>query len=151
MDHAHHGHGDCACAAHHGHASAVRRGPQRGALFALFPALACAVCPACLSLYAKVFATLGVGFTFTETQHHWLLLLALAASVLVSAWRSWQSRRAWPVVVSLLGSCLLLSGHGRPGTAWLEYLGVLVLLAGGIRENQRARQPPRSALASTSA
>ena len=61
--------------------------------------LACAICPACLSLYAKVFATLGVGFALTETHHALLLAIAVGVSLLFSAARSlrgWRVRARTP-------------------------------------------------------
>lgn len=134
--HSHHHGSSCGCTAHR-----VEREAGRGArLAALLPVLACAVCPACLSLYAKVLATLGVGFALTESQHQGILAVAVTASLLVSAARSWRSGRLWPVAVAGLGCALLVLGHALGDARWLEWSGVLVLLIGGIREQRVARR-----------
>lgn len=132
----HHAHEHaCDCAAH-----LRREEPAPGALSALLPVLACAVCPACLSTYAKLFSVAGVGFGLSELHHDILLGVAITTSVLVSAWRSHRTRRAWPIAVALTGSALVLCGHLLGELAWLEWAGVLVLLAGGLTEHFRLRR-----------
>lgn len=119
----------CACAHHH-------RDAKLGWLSALAPALACAVCPACLSTYAKIAASLGSGLAIGETAHLLLLLAAIAVSLAVSSWRTWKSRRAWPLALALLGGTLLLIGH-LVELAPLEWAGIGVLLGGGLVEHLR--------------
>jgi len=106
----------------------------------LLPVLACAVCPACVTTYAKVLSLVGLGFGLTETQHLVLLVLALGASLAISAWRSWRSRRAWPIAMAVLGSSLVALGHLQGDLHALEWAGVLVLLLGGLGEHFRLRQ-----------
>lgn len=137
----HHAHEHaCDCAAHR-----RREGAAPGAFSALLPVLACAVCPACLSTYAKLFSIAGVGFGLSELHHDILLGVAVATSVLVSAWRSYRTRRAWPVAVALAGSSMVLGGHLLGELAWLEWAGVLTLLAGGLTEHFRLRRLRRLA------
>lgn len=137
----------CDC---HAHRSSPQRdagrgdGPahegQPGLWSSLFPVLACAVCPACLSTYAKLFSVAGVGLGLSEAQHDLLLGVAIAASLGVSAWRSRRSGRVWPLAVALAGASLVLAGHLLGEVAWMEWAGVLILLAGGLIEHFRLRR-----------
>lgn len=122
-------HASCSCAHHHDPA-------KLGWLSALAPALACAVCPACLSTYAKIAASFGSGLAIGETAHLVLLLVAIAVSLAVSAWRSWRSQRAWPLALALVGGAMLVIGHVVE-LAPLEWGGIAVLLAGGLVEHLR--------------
>jgi hypothetical protein len=96
------------------------------------PVLACAVCPACLTTYAKLFSVLGVGFGLSEFHHLMLLVVAISASIGVSAWRSWRTRRRWPIAIALTGSALVATGHFAGDLHYVEWAGVLVLLVGGL-------------------
>jgi hypothetical protein len=106
---------------------------------ALLAVLACAVCPACLAMYAKLFSVLGVGFGLSEFHHLALLITAIGTSVGVSIWRSWRTSRAWPVATALVGSALVASGHLAGDLHVVEWAGVLVLLGGGLTEHYRLR------------
>ncbi|HEU4407461.1 MAG TPA: hypothetical protein VFS43_19500 [Polyangiaceae bacterium] len=124
----------CDCAAHR------PRPPAPSLWGALLPALACAVCPACVATYAKLLSLAGVGLGLSERQHALLLAAAIAGSVATSAFRAWRARRAWPLAVALVGAALILAGHRLGEAAWLEWSGVLVLLAGGLIEQVRLRR-----------
>jgi hypothetical protein len=128
-------HHACDCAAHRHGASAAST--RASAWTGLLPLLACAVCPACLATYAKLLSVLGVSVGLTEYQHTIILAFAIALSVLVSAWRSARSRRAWPLAFALLGSCFVVTGHLSGELHALEWLGVLVLLVSGAIEQFR--------------
>jgi hypothetical protein len=106
---------------------------------ALLPVLACAVCPACLATYTKLLSLVGVSFGFDESLHDLLMAVALALSVGVSAWRSWRTGRAWPLLLAVGGSALVAVGHLLGDLHVLEWAGVLVLLAGGLSEHFRSR------------
>lgn len=125
----------CDCTAHR--AATVRRA---GLSAALLTALACAVCPACLATYAKLFSVLGVGVGLSEAHHLVLLVVAVVASVLVSAWRSWRSKRFWPIAIALVGSSLVLLGHLAGDLHAIEWVGMLCLLGGGLTEQLRFRR-----------
>ncbi|MCU0695894.1 MAG: hypothetical protein MUC96_05140 [Myxococcaceae bacterium] len=129
-DHRHHV--DCDCGHHH-EAAETPEVAAGGWVASVLPVLACAVCPACLSAYAKVLSALGVGLVLTETQHTVIMTVAVASSVGVSAWRSLRSRRVWPLAVSLSGASLVVAGH-LAELAAAEWAGVLVLLVGGLVE-----------------
>lgn len=131
---AHHHGSACDCAGHH-------RPPRSPRLWgALVPALACAVCPTCVATYAKVFSLAGVGLELSERQHALLLAVALASSIGASAFRAWRAKRVWPLAVALAGAALLVAGHHLGEAAWLEWAGVLMLLAGGLVEHFRLRR-----------
>jgi hypothetical protein len=106
----------------------------------LLPVLACAVCPACLATYTKVLSLVGVSFGFDEALHDVLMAGALTVSVGVSAWRSWRTGRAWPLLLALGGSALVAGGHLLGELHVLEWAGVLVLLIGGLSEHFRLRR-----------
>lgn len=129
-------HHACDCSAHRARATPP---PASGAWAALLPVLACAVCPACLTTYAKLLSVLGVGVGLSELHHLILLVVAVSASVGVSAWRSIRTRRVWPVAVALTGSTLVAAGHLGGDLHAVEWAGVLVLLAGGLTEHFRLR------------
>jgi hypothetical protein len=136
-----HAHGQaCDCAAHR-QQTAAKSGT--GLWSAVLPVLACAVCPACLATYTKVLSSLGVGFGLSDFAHVLLLLVAVTASLAISSWRSWRTRRAWPVVVASIGATLVLAGHLVDVHA-VEWGGVLVLVIGGVTEHLRLRhqRPP---------
>jgi len=152
-----HGH-ECDCSGHRAAAkktdgaavektdgAAVKK-TERGSLWAsLLPVLACAVCPACLTTYAKVLSVFGIGFGLSELQHLVLLVIAISASVAVSAWRSWRSRRSWPLAIALTGSTLVLIGHFAGDLHAVEWAGVVVLLLGGLSEQFRLMRAPAAA------
>lgn len=92
-----------------------------------------------MSTYAKLFSVFGVGFGLREVHHRVLLAVAIASSVGLSAWRAHRSRRAWPLAIALAGSSLVLLGHLVDALHALEWVGVLLLLVGGLREHLRLR------------
>jgi hypothetical protein len=137
--------GTCDCTAH-GARATTQAAP--GAWSAIAPALACAACPACLTTYAKLLSALGVGVGLSEAQHTAMLLVAVAASLALSAWRAWRTRRVWPLAIAALGAGLVLGGH-QVDVHSVEWAGVLVLLAGGLSETFRLRRRGSPALATS--
>ena len=135
LPHAHHDR-SCSCGHDHAHRAEPR---VSGTWAALAPVLACAVCPACVSTYAKLFATAGVGAALSERQHLVLLVVAVAVSIAVSAYRTWRTQRVWPLMVALGGCGLLVAGH-LLSAAWLEWCGMATLVVGGLLERRAARR-----------
>jgi hypothetical protein len=126
----------CTCAAHR--RESVSTTSWWGTLL---PLLACAICPACLTTYAKLFSVAGVGVGLGETAHLILLGVAMVSSLVVSAWRSHRTRQAWPLALASLGVSLVLAGHCLGEVPWLEWGGIATLLAGGLTEHFRLRRP----------
>ena len=135
-DHHHHA---CDCAAHR-HATRASTEAGTSVWTTVLPILACAVCPACMATYAKLFSLLGVGVGLSELHHTVLLVLAIGVSTLVSAWRSVRTRRIWPVGLAVLGASLVIAGHVRGELHALEWAGVLTLLGSGVVEHVRLRK-----------
>jgi hypothetical protein len=113
--------------------------PSAGAWSVLLPIIACAVCPACLATYAKLFSVFGVGFGLSDSQHLLLLTVAVLVSLGVSSFRSWRSKRWWPIATAGFGAALIVAGHVAGDLHQLEWAGVAVLLVGGLREHFRLR------------
>lgn len=137
IDH-HSGHG-CDCAAHRVRDTKTRR-TSTGLWASVLPFLACAVCPACLATYAKFLSVAGVGLELSELQHVLLLSFAIGCSVAVSAWRSWTTKRSWPIATALAGSMLVLAGHAIGELHAVEWAGVITLMIGGLSEHFRLRR-----------
>jgi hypothetical protein len=137
-----HGHHHaCDCTAHR----TPKAGPAKAGVWSVvLPVLACAICPACLTTYAKLFSVVGVGFGLSELHHLVLLVVAISASIGVSAWRSWRTRRVWPIAVALTGSALVATGHVAGDLHFVEWAGVLLLLVGGLTEHFRLRRQQAS-------
>jgi hypothetical protein len=139
----------CDCAAHRAASHAAHHAqpgdaapPQAAGSWwtSVAPVLACAVCPACMSTYAKVLSTLGVGVFLTETQHHALLIGAVSLSLAIGVWRGHKGRRWSPFFLTLLGCALLVSGHLLGDVRALSWSGMAVLLGGGLWEHRLWRR-----------
>jgi hypothetical protein len=128
----------CDCASHRAAEPGSR---ATDAWSAILPALACAACPACLPMYAKLFAVLGLGFELTELQHVLLLCVAITASLAVSTRRAWRLRRVWPVAIALSGSALIALSHVGGEHPAAEWAGILTLLVGAVLEHVRRPRP----------
>ena len=102
----------------------------------MLPALACLVCPACLSLYAKVLAAFGVGLVISEQTHGKLLAVAVALSLATSLWRARKTGRWASFAVTLAGSSAVVIGHASERHA-VEWAGVAILLASGVVDRRR--------------
>src|SRR5690606_5161320 len=71
----------CGCGAQHAaHGEGSARSGWVGALLAV---LACALCPACLTTYAKLLSVLGMGVGLDAAAHERLLPAALVASIAI--------------------------------------------------------------------
>jgi hypothetical protein len=100
-----------------------------------------------LTTYAKALSVAGVGMGLTAEQHALLLFGAVGISVLVSLYRTVRTKRAWPLGVALAGAAMILGAHFGGDVHWLEWMGVAVLLVGGLAEQLRLKRRPRLAVA----
>lgn len=140
----------CDCAAHrhggaaHRHGGAAHRhdaaAPAPTMWAALLPVLACAMCPVCLSTYAKILSVAGVGVGLSEAHHRALLAVAVSISIGASAFRARRARRLWPVVVAVVGAALVIGGHLLGEIGWVEWTGMVVLLGGALAERLSLRR-----------
>ena len=94
------------------------------------PILKCAVCPACLGIFASLFAGARIGFVQLERWHGILLLSALVADAIILGASARHHRRRGPLWLCAFGGLLAASGHYVVES--LEYAGFALLLAAGI-------------------
>jgi hypothetical protein len=90
-------------------------------------------------MYARIFATAGVGFALSERQHLVLLLVAVSGSLATNGYRAWRSGRALPLVVGIAGCVLIAGGHFAGDGVWFERGGMLMLLIGEFVEYRASR------------
>lgn len=62
----------------------------------------------------------------------------------MSAWRSWRTRRVWPIAIAVTGSALVATGQFAGDLHFVEWAGVLLLLVGGLTEHFRLRRQQAS-------
>jgi hypothetical protein len=127
LKHRPHAAGGCDCPAHR----SVARDATTPASWwsALLPIFACALCPACISAWAPLLATAGVGLALTESHHVALLLGTIALSLGFAAWRARRTRAWVPVLLTAIGGASMLAGHVLNDNAMLAGLGVLCFLS----------------------
>lgn len=128
----------CDCAGHRRQQQAAAR-PDHGVWATLLPLVACAFCPACLSLWATILSALGVGFALSESQHRVALLVAVGVALGAGLWRARITQRLAPLGLSALGCALLLLHE-----FWLERGPLLVcaialLLASTVLDHLQKR------------
>jgi hypothetical protein len=137
----------CDCAAHRVRSSEA--GARASFWGALLPVLACAFCPACITAWAPLLATAGIGVALNESQHSLLLIVAIALSLGVASWRARRARAWAPVLLTGLGGAAMLGGHAWNDNAPLESLGVLCLLSaaalGALPRSVRRAPSPEGA------
>jgi hypothetical protein len=139
-DHTPHVHG-CDCAHHLRRAKPTEGSARNGWSWAqLGPILACAVCPACLSTYAKVLSAFGVGVFLTEGQHHVLLAVAVGTSLLVALVRYGKTRVRGPLVLTIGGCLTLVAAHAVHELSFAVWVGLFMMLAGGLWEHRLVRR-----------
>ncbi len=138
-----HAHGaDCGCA---GRPTTGARRRASDVLASLAPALACLVCPACLTTYAKALGSVGLGVALSESQHAVFVALAVAIALVSGIRRLRETRRAGPFVATSLGCAAIVAEHVTGGSRPLAALGIVLLLVGGAWAHQLARSVRRAA------
>lgn len=138
-------HGEsCNCRHHpqHRHTAPSSKAGRVTPWSSLLPALACAVCPACLATYAKVFSALGVGIALTESQHLWMLVACVTFSLLFGGWEARRTRRFAAFGLTSAGCATLVAAHLAGESRGLGWLAMALLLCGAVwghRLRARAR------------
>jgi FtsH-binding integral membrane protein len=141
-----HAAGHCDCPAHRN----VKPDAARRASWwsALLPILACALCPACISAWAPLLATAGLGLALTESHHTALLLGAIAVSLVVAVWRARRTQAWVPLLLTTTGGASMLAGHLLDDNVLLAGLGALCFLSAAAlgvlpsRSASRRASPP---------
>lgn len=98
-----------------------------GAVLPLLPAV---TCPFCLSAYAGVVSTLGLGFLVNERVLLPLIAFFLGVSVSTVGWTTRSHRKKGPIAASIAGATLVVGGRIAFDVPVAVYLGVAMLLAG---------------------
>jgi hypothetical protein len=105
-------------------------GGRAGLWASLLPAVACAFCPACLTVWSGLFSAFGAGtgHALSEEAHDALLAGSLATALATSLWRAWRTRNASELILPVLGSGLVTAGH-LSDAGGLEWTGTGCLVA----------------------
>lgn len=135
---------DCDCPAHRRPAIVVddeaAPTPRESLFSSILPALACAVCPACLATYSSALSAVGVSATLGEAYHHYFLAVAMLVTLGLQSHRAYRTRRVAPLAIASLGCGLMTLGHFLDEMPVLVWGGVFVLLGGSILEVVRTRR-----------
>jgi hypothetical protein len=132
-----HKHGGACCDGHHHH----RHPNDRTSLLAsILPIIACALCPACLGIWAQVLSVVGLGVVITETQHHVLLVVAIAIAFLMSAYRFVRTSLLGPFVLTIVGCVSLGASHVlAEENHLLSWLSIAIILSASIWQRRAER------------
>jgi len=96
---------------------------------ALLPAV---TCPACWPAYAGLLRSLGLGFI---DYSPWLLpvmVIFLGTSVAIFAWQGYRRHSYGPLLVGVIGAVLIIWNRLVPGSEWVLYGGVALLIAASV-------------------
>ncbi len=145
---AHHEHGSSCCDDHH-HPQRARH-ERSSILGSILPILACALCPAHVGVWAQATSMVGVGLVITETQHHVLLAVAIAAALALCLYRFVRTRIVGPFVLTIAGCAAFAGSHLFAEENHLaSWLSMAVILVASLwqRHAERAamrldRRPP---------
>ncbi len=100
-----------------------------GALLALLPS---ATCPACLAAYAGLVSALGLGFLFNERVLAPLIGIFLSIGIVSVAWSTRTHRRLGPLVVTAVGSGVVVAGRLLWNVPIALYTGVGLLVGASL-------------------
>jgi hypothetical protein len=109
-------------------------------LGSLLPILACALCPACLGVWAQVLSFVGIGVIVTESQHHFLLGLALLVAFVTSAFAFARTRFVGPFVLTMVACFLVAGSHFfAEENHLLSWFSIAVLLGASLWQRRKVR------------
>jgi hypothetical protein len=131
-----HKHGADCCNGHHHHPQKDRT----SLLGSILPIIACALCPACLGIWAQVLSIVGVGLVITETQHHVLLVVAITTAFLMSAYRFVRTSLLGPFVLTIVGCASLGASHVLAEEIHLlSWLSIAIILSASLWQRRAER------------
>jgi hypothetical protein len=115
------------------HDASDATGERVGLWASILPAIACAFCPACLTVWSGLFSAFGAGtgHALSEEAHDALLAASLATALGTCLWRALRTRRWSELMLPVVGSALVTAGH-LADTAWLEWAGTGCLVASAV-------------------
>lgn len=97
-----------------------------GAIVSLLPS---ATCPMCIAAYTGVLSALGLGFLYNEHVLRPLIAGFLAVGIASVAWSTRGHRRAGPLVLTVVGSGMVVAARLIWSIPPLLYTGVALLVA----------------------
>ncbi|HEY3666162.1 MAG TPA: hypothetical protein VGL19_09190, partial [Polyangiaceae bacterium] len=102
----------CDCDAHRAIASRHSARPGRASMLTvLLPLLVCAFCPACLTLWGPLLASLGLGFALPEAAHPAGIAVALLVALVPAALRARRAKVWRPLLLVAAGAAVLVATH----------------------------------------
>jgi hypothetical protein len=104
----------------------------------LLPALKCALCPACLSIFGSLFAGARMGFVVDESLHGGIILVALVADFFILRAAMKHHRSRWPASLCAAGALLAVAGHFTNEA--VEFAGFVLLMIAAILNLTLLRQ-----------
>jgi copper chaperone len=99
---------------------------------ALLPLLPSATCPMCLAAYAGVLSAVGLGFLFNERVLGPLIVVFLTIGIFSVAWSTRSHRRLGPLVVTVVGSGVVVAGRLVWNIPMALYTGVGLLVGASL-------------------
>jgi len=127
------------------HARPSREGGWRGRLASVAPLLACALCPACLTVWSTLLSAVGVQAGLAgmgEEAHGVVLGVAVLVAMGVAAWRAISTRDVRPALLPAAGCGMLVAAHALDVES-LEWAGVAALLGAALLDHLRHRRQHR--------
>jgi hypothetical protein len=106
--------------------------PRRAGWLGVLPAIvACAFCPACLSVWTSLLPALGLGVTISERTHFVIVCASLVISLASLAWAFRIHRRSGPLIGAGLAATIMLANELSLEKLWIELpaLGLLLIMS----------------------
>lgn len=100
-----------------------------GAVLSVLPA---AKCPFCITAYAGVLSSLGLGFLFNERVLFPLIGVFVAVGLVSVAWSTRSHRQPGPLVITILGSAAVVGGRLVWNVPVVLYGGVALLVGAAL-------------------
>jgi hypothetical protein len=98
--------------------------------------VACAFCPACLTLWAPLLASLGLGFALPDAVHPAGIAIAVLVAVTPAVLRA-RLAKVWPPLLFVAaGAVLFLATHVFGAGRAVELFGAISLIAGSVLERR---------------